>query len=283
MNISRSRAVDTFKKYGIFWYHGAQKLPIDVYKDIILFHEFVENIAQIINTDYDNKEKLIVIVQEWHEAYISHNINHPMYGWFIEVMIRRRIWAEYIKAFLQSMLVNTTHISYKTQDEFEVYIYGACKAIWLVVSEIIGCAPAWQTYVHSLSEWLWLVHMLLDLHRDRASWKYYIPQVILDQHGVSSQDIMFAIHSYKPNDALYHLIKYYVDLHETLLTYAIKWMWYLNKQWHEWVLIMLSDYENVINTIKHYDYNVFHPRFRIGLWHSTLGRVIYWFWLLIWR
>ncbi len=283
MNISRSRAVDSFKEYGIFWYHSAQRLPIDIYKDIILFHEFVENVKQLVHTHRRTQSHLITIVQERHEAYQTQNYDHPLYGGFIDVMIRRKIGSDYVKSFLQAMLLNTTHISYQTEDELEAYIHGTSEVVWLMVSEIIGCAPSWYPHVQSLSEWIWFIHMILDLSTDWPSEKHYIPQVVLDKHHVSSQDIMLAIHSYRPNDAVRNLIKYYVDLHESMWAYAIKWIWYLNKAWHEWVLLMLNDYEHLVDVIKRHDYNVFHPRFRIGLWHTIVGRIIYWFWMAAWR
>ncbi len=282
MNISRSRAVDNFKKYGIFWYYSAQKLPIDIYKDIILFHEFIENIEQLIHTHYHTQSHLITIVQDRHEAYKSQNYDHPIYGGFIEVMIRRRIGAEYVKSFLQSMLLHTTHIDYQDEDQIEAYIYGSAESLWIMISEIVGCAPAGQSHVKSLSEWIWFVHMLLDLPHDRHDGKQYIPRSTLTKYQVSPEDISKAIRTGRPSEPVRVLIKHYVDLHESMWAYAIKWLWYLNNNWHEALLLMLSDYEQIVDIIKRYNYNIFHPRF-----NTTIGGKIWWylmyrFYSLIW-
>jgi phytoene/squalene synthetase len=129
MNISRSHAVDTFRHYGRFWYKSAQKLPIDVYKDIILFYEFIEHILKTSQQHRNNKEQLIIIIQSWHEAYHSHNINHPDYGPCIEMMYRHRIDVDHMKAFLQSMLLHTIHIDYQDEDQIQAYIYGSAEAL----------------------------------------------------------------------------------------------------------------------------------------------------------
>jgi hypothetical protein len=91
MNINRSRAVDSFKQHGHLWYHGAQKLPIDIYKDIVLFFEFVERISDLVQTHRHVQEKLDNIIQEWYQAYHDQNFDHPDYGGFVEMLYRRKI------------------------------------------------------------------------------------------------------------------------------------------------------------------------------------------------
>jgi len=54
---------------------------------------------------------------------------------------RRKINPDNMKAFLQSMLLNTSSITYETYDELKVYIYGAAEAVSVMMAHIIGCAP----------------------------------------------------------------------------------------------------------------------------------------------
>lgn len=272
MNVSRSRAVDNFKQYGHFWYKSAQKLPIETYKDVILFHEFVEHVFQVSQQHRHDREQLIKIIQTWHEAYRNKNYEHPNYGPLIEMMYRHRVGTDYMKAFLQSMLLHTIHIDYQDEDQIEAYVYGSAEAIWIVISEIIWCAPAGQPHAKSLSEWIWFIHMILDLPHDRHNGKQYIPHTTLKQYQVSPEDISKAIRTHRPSDSVLALIKHYVDLHESMWAYAIKWLWYLSNQWHEALLLMLSDYEHIVDTIKAYDYNIFHPRFS-----TTIGGKIWWY------
>jgi hypothetical protein len=79
MNINRSRAVDSFKQYGGFWYQSAQKLPIDVYKDIILFHEFIEIIFQLAQQHTHAQHHLIELVQDRYNHYQHQDYDHLEY------------------------------------------------------------------------------------------------------------------------------------------------------------------------------------------------------------
>jgi quinol monooxygenase YgiN len=78
MNINRSHAVDNFKQYGYLRYHGAQKFPIEIYKDTILLYELVESIAHIKR--HNTRKALEDTVQLWYNAYHSKNYDDHQYG-----------------------------------------------------------------------------------------------------------------------------------------------------------------------------------------------------------
>lgn len=284
MNINRSHAVNSFRQYGHLWYHGAQTLPIDIYKDIIIFHEFIQHATHLAHHSSSQAQaQLIELIQQRDQAYRTQDYDDPDYGWLIEMMYRRRLSNQYIKSFLQSMLLNTTTISYLNEDEQKVYVYGAAEMIGLSVCEIVGCAPSGHAHAQSLAVWLRIIHMLLDLHSDWSRDHHYVPQSILDQYHVNRDDITKSYTTHTIHPPLQDLIKHYVDEHDQLCTHALTWLWYLNPLARPWLLLLLSAYEDIVKSIKHHQYNIFHPHFTHGLIAKITAYIIYRFSRLLWR
>lgn len=282
MNINRSHAVDVFKQYGQLWYHGAQKFPIDAYKDVILLHEFVINTTQLAHSGPHAQSHLKQQIEQWNQVYRTKNYEDPHYGWLVEMMYRRRIGSEYIKALYQSVLLNTTSIWYANYDELKVYIYGVAEVVGIMVAEIIGCAPPWILHTQAMWEWLRLVHMMLDLRSDYHHGHRYIPQSEMDHYQITDQDIARAVRTWVASQWLRDCVKYYIDLHESLCAYALQWIWYVNATWHIGIAQTIKDYESIVTTIQEHDYNVFHPRFSDGLVSKIIWYPLYRFYSMIW-
>jgi len=281
MNINRSAAVDLFKQHGRFRYYGAQKLPIDAYKDIILLHEFAHHVMVLSHQWAHGQKQITHITQTRYQAYHDKNTEHPQYGWLIEMMYRRKITPEQIKNFLQSALLNTTNITYQTYDELKVYINGVAEWIGMIVADIIGCAPPCHPHAQALGEWIWLMHLLLDLDKNHDM-HLYLPQADMHKFGISREDITYARYSGVPCQWIRDMVKHYIDEHEELSTYAVWWIWYLNKTWHLGVAELVKFYENYVVIIQSYDYNVFHPRFSVGVISKIMWYCTYRLYSLIW-
>lgn len=279
MSINWSHAVDLFKKYGKFWYYGAQKLPIDAYKDVILLHEFVHEIVDLGHQWKTGRAKLSILAQQRHKAYYSKNHREQYVKPIVEMMYRRNITEEPIKNLLQSALLNTSRISYRNYDELKVYISGIAEWVSAMVADIIGCAPPWNPHAQALGESIRLVHLLLDLHKDNA---FYLPNTDMKRFTVTAADINHAIRTRHPSQWVRDLVKYYLDEHKELATYAIQWIKYLNVEGHLGVAELIDFYESLVITIKKHNYNVFHPRFAIGAINKIKRYLAYGLYYVIW-
>lgn len=279
MNIVWSHAVDVFKTKGQLWYEWAQKFPIDIYKDILLLHEFTQRIKDI-STQYHWQEKIKSIILDWEQVYHVKDYENTEYWPIVEMMIRRMISYNHMKAFFQSILLDTTNITYQTYDELKVYIYGTAEAIWLMMCQIIGTAPPWYSHAQAIWEWLRLIHMILSLTSQSHQ---YIPQTDFITYKVSESDFTRARLTRRINDQIRSLIKHYIDQHELLCTYGIEWISYLNPSSRAWVLMIMSTYEELVVLIKKHNYNIFHPRFNRTLWWKIIWYLLYCISYLLWK
>lgn len=283
MNINWSRAVDIFKQYGQLWYHGAQKFPIDAYKDVILLHEFVIKTTQLAHAGSRAQSHLKQQIEQWNQAYRAKNFDDPIYGWLIEMMYRRKIGQDYVKAMYQSVLLNTTSIWYANYDELKVYIYGVAEAVGIMIAEIVWCAPPWIIHAQALWEWLRLTHMVMDLKSDYRHGHRYIPQSDMDHYQITDQDIAAAVRTWVASQWLRDCIKHYIELHESLCAYALQGIGYINSSWHIGIAQTIKDYEQLVLSIEKYNYNVFHPRFAHGLLNKLVWYPLYRFSCLLWK
>jgi len=284
MNIDRWHAVEIFKQYGGSWYAWAQKFPIDIYKDSILLYEFVNSITLLANHHLpENLNELKSTVRERNIAYRRKDIEHVEYGWIIEMTYRRKINPDNMKAFLQSMLLNTSSITYETYDELKVYIYGAAEAVSVMMAHIIGCAPQWFTHAQSVAEAIWLIQMLYTMWRDNHHGYCYLPYADMQRFGITRQDITQSYRTHMLTSGLYQLIRQYVDQYVTLMEYGLQWITYINPAAREWVLLAIKEHQDLVNKLISLDYNIFHPKFTKGLWSKMISYSIYLIAKLTWK
>lgn len=278
MDISRSHAVDIFKKHSGLWYEWAQKFPIAVYKDILLFHEFAHSIVELAHQWHDQQE-LINTIQERSDMSHLKNYDNERFGPFIELTERCKIAQSDIKSFLQSALLDTTTITYQTYDELSVYSSGYWSSIAMIVCQIIGCAPPWYPYIKAIGEWLRIIHMITN----NTTIQNYIPAQDLIMFHVEKNDFDHCRMTHRINDSMKKLVEHYITQYETLCLYGIKWVTYINPAWRDWALQIIRDYEEYVELIKKYDYNIFHPCFRPSFGKQMIWYLLYWISYFRWK
>lgn len=284
MNIDRWHAVDIFKQYWGSRYAWAQKFPIDIYKDSILLYEFTNTIVLLVNDHQTvNRDQLKLIIRERNKVYRSRDYNHIQYGWLVEMMYRRKINPKSMKAFLQSMLLNTTNINYDTYDELKVYIYGSAESVAMMMCSILGSAPPWFAHSQAIAEAIWLIQMLYTMWRDNHFGYCYVPYDHMQRFGITRQDIAQSYRTHLLTSGMYELIKYYVDQYVLLMQYGLQWVWYINSSTRDGIMIAIKEHEDLVTKLISLDYNIFHPKFTKWVVSKIMSYSIYLLARITWK
>ena len=80
---------------------------------------------------------------------------------------------------------------YRDFDELKLYCHRAASVVGLLSIRIFGCdSKAAQCYAENLGQALQLTNILRDVAEDAERGRIYLPQSLLEKHGVSEQSIL---------------------------------------------------------------------------------------------
>ena len=161
------------KSYSTSFSSAVKMLAPSIRQDIYNIYGFVRFADEIVDSFHDyNKENLLALFEKDLELSLKNKISlNPILNAFQYTVTKYEIPNELIAAFMKSMKLDLTKTEYKTESEYNEYIYGSADVVGLMCLKVFvnGDDSKYEILKHSamrLGSAFQKVNFLRDLKAD---------------------------------------------------------------------------------------------------------------------
>lgn len=126
------------QSYSTSFSSAVKMLASSIRQDIYNIYGFVRFADEIVDTfhDYDKKKLFDKFEQDLNEALAENISLNPILNAFQHTVTKNNIPHELINTFMQSMRLDLSKNNYKTQKEYNAYIYGSADVVGLMCLKV---------------------------------------------------------------------------------------------------------------------------------------------------
>ncbi|MBK8600917.1 MAG: phytoene/squalene synthase family protein [Flavobacterium sp.] len=183
------------KTYSTSFSSAVRMLAPSIRQDIYNIYGFVRFADEIVDSFHDyNKEELFDLFQIDLDAALKNKISlNPILNSFQHTVTKYNIPYELIAAFMKSMKLDLTKMTYTTQEEYNEYIYGSADVVGLMCLKVFvngdnAKYDALKEAAMRLGSAFQKVNFLRDLKADFEGLnRTYFPETDLNQLNEASK------------------------------------------------------------------------------------------------
>lgn len=183
------------KTYSTSFSSAVRMLAPSIRQDIYNIYGFVRFADEIVDSFHDyNKEELFDLFQIDLDAALKNKISlNPILNSFQHTVTKYNIPYELIAAFMKSMKLDLTKMTYTTQEEYNEYIYGSADVVGLMCLKVFvngdnAKYDALKDAAMRLGSAFQKVNFLRDLKADFEGLnRTYFPETDLNQLNEASK------------------------------------------------------------------------------------------------
>lgn len=184
------------KTYSTSFSSAVRMLAPGIRQDIYNIYGFVRFADEIVDSFHDyNKEELFELFQLDLDAALKNKISlNPILNSFQHTVAKYNIPYELIAAFMKSMKLDLTKMTYTTQEEYNEYIYGSADVVGLMCLKVFvngdnAKYDALKDAAMRLGSAFQKVNFLRDLKADFEGLnRTYFPETDLNQLNEASKN-----------------------------------------------------------------------------------------------
>ncbi len=184
------------KTYSTSFSSAVRMLAPSIRQDIYNIYGFVRFADEIVDSFHDyNKEELFDLFQLDLDAALRNKISlNPVLNSFQHTVTKYNIPYELIAAFMKSMKLDLTKMTYTTQEEYNEYIYGSADVVGLMCLKVFVNGDnakynALKEAAMRLGSAFQKVNFLRDLKEDFEGLnRTYFPETDLNQLNEASKN-----------------------------------------------------------------------------------------------
>jgi phytoene synthase len=184
------------KTYSTSFSSAVRMLAPSIRQDIYNIYGFVRFADEIVDSFHDyNKEELFDLFQLDLDAALKNKISlNPILNSFQHTVTKYNIPYELIAAFMKSMKLDLTKMTYTTQEEYNEYIYGSADVVGLMCLKVFvngdnAKYDALKDAAMRLGSAFQKVNFLRDLKADFEGLnRTYFPETDLNQLNEASKN-----------------------------------------------------------------------------------------------
>lgn len=184
------------KTYSTSFSSAVRMLAPSIRQDIYNIYGFVRFADEIVDSFHDyNKEELFDLFQLDLDAALKNKISlNPILNSFQHTVAKYNIPYELIAAFMKSMKLDLTKMTYTTQEEYNEYIYGSADVVGLMCLKVFvngdnAKYDALKDAAMRLGSAFQKVNFLRDLKADFEGLnRTYFPETDLNQLNEASKN-----------------------------------------------------------------------------------------------
>ncbi|MDP2159387.1 MAG: phytoene/squalene synthase family protein [Flavobacterium sp.] len=186
------------RSYSTSFSSAVKMLAPSIRQDIYNIYGFVRFADEIVDTFHDyNKEELFEFFESDLDLALKNRISlNPILNSFQHTVHAFNIPPELIAAFMSSMKMDLTKKEYKTQEEYQEYIYGSADVVGLMCLKVFvnGNIEQYEELKHSamrLGSAFQKVNFLRDLKADHDDLnRTYFPNTNLNELDEASKKVI---------------------------------------------------------------------------------------------
>ncbi len=140
--------------------------------------------------DESLRRAALEVVQCGLERVYTGTPESPMELALADTVGKYRLSKQYFDDLLVGMEGDIKPVALSTKDELDEYCYRAAGTVGLLCLEVFGVAGEQaKKYGMALGRAMQLTNVIRDLRTDALNGRVYVPRELLDQHGVTADDI----------------------------------------------------------------------------------------------
>ena len=162
-----------------------------------------------------------------------------------------------IKAFMESMKMDTRVFRYATFEDLEVYTYGSAAVVGLMMCRVVGARDRRaDPHAEALGVAMQLSNFLRDVAEDWRRGRVYLPQEDLKRFGYGEEDIARSV----VDDRFLALMRFEIDRARGLYAFADEGMKYIPRG-RRWPVVVARElYAGILDRIEERGYDVYSGR-----------------------
>jgi phytoene synthase len=219
-------AIDTlqqkvFKKGSRTYYYSSLFFPKKIKKDVFSLYAFV----RIADDFVDAIPSKVEAFESFQNKYLSNTSSDKIIQAVYKLEGRGVIQRAEMESFFKAMAADIPdRIIYKTYADLQTYMYGSAEVIGIFMSRIMGLSPAALSYARKLGEAMQYINFLRDIAEDITFGRQYIPQEILDEHGLPE---VFDLEFPRDRNAFVHMMRVEITRYRAIQKEARKGFTYI--------------------------------------------------------
>jgi phytoene synthase len=184
---------DKAAKSGSSFYYSFLFLPPPQRAAITALYAFCREVDDVVDETSD--EQLARVQLHWWREEISRLFagqpQHPVTRALTPAIADFNLPEEHFLEIIDGMEMDLDYDSYANFSELSLYCHRVASIVGIMAAEIFGFKDrATVKYAHNLGMAFQLTNILRDVHEDLQRGRLYIPRDELEQHGVSTDDLL---------------------------------------------------------------------------------------------
>lgn len=285
-------------RYGTSYALATGFFPKSIAKKVLLLYSFVripDNIVDEVTWIelwwhyHQARVKLLALQDERIHAYTTKNREDSVWGQYVSLFHDNQIPFEYSQAFFKAMIDDCSIHRYETYEQLEGYMYGSASVVGLMMCHLIGFTDpdheeTAKAYATDLGNAMQLTNFLRDVREDYEDLeRIYIPVQILQDHGLSHEDIISFCHGgysktpREKQEARISAMQSLIAKCRAMYTHSLDGLQYLRPEWRGAVRLAALLYASILDKIEKNQDDVFSKSCRTSLWDKVKVMYLFYF------
>lgn len=255
------------RRFGTSYFWATLLLPRDVQQATVELYKFVRIPDEIVDwvERWDasmQSTQLENLYQDRQQSYQDHDIDHPIFGQWIQMMDEYDIDPDLVDSFYQAMRDDLTVSRYLSYEQLQWYMYGSAEVVGLMMCDLI-----WYDQKHKqitldgarkLGEAMQLTNFLRDVYEDCVELdRIYMPTDILAEYNLSHDDIIQSCQTKTIDHRWIAYMKHMIKLCDEMYDIANNTVQYLTPSCQSAILLSSDLYRAILRKIESVEYNQF--------------------------
>ena len=244
------------------YYFSTMFFPPSVRPRVQALYAFMRYADEIVDNPgaTDLNEQLIgleAFERETMAAVAGEPVSNPVLRAYADTVRACGILPEHIKAFMESMKMDTRVFRYETFEDLEVYTYGSAAVVGLMMCRVVGATDrAADPHAEALGVAMQLSNFLRDLAEDWSRGRVYLPLEDLKRFGYGEEDLAAGV----VDDRFVALMRFEIDRARRLYALADEGMRYIPRGRRWPVMVARELYAGILDRIEERGYDVYSGR-----------------------
>ncbi len=244
------------------YYFSTQLFPKDMRPHVHALYAFMRYADEIVDSPgaLSPEEQLAGLARfeaDTIEAITGEQVKNPILRAFSNTVRARNIELGSIKAFMESMKMDTRISRYETYEDLKVYTYGSAAVVGLMMCQVAGVRDDRAIpHAEALGEAMQLTNFLRDIREDWARGRVYVPLEDLRSFGYAEADVADGI----VDERFVELMKFEIERARGLYAVADEGIQYIPKGRRYPVVVARELYSAILGKIEEQAYDVYSKR-----------------------